>query len=301
MKVGIIGLGNIAEKAYLPITCNDENITPVFCTRNGKKLEQLAKRYRVSEFTKNLDELMTKNIEAAFVHAATSAHYKIVKKLLENGIHVYVDKPLSYSLNESEELTKIANENKKILFVGFNRRHAPMYKEIYNQAKPEIIIMQKNRVNTPGDLREFVLDDFIHVIDTVRYLSKTAIEDLSVNFIKSGNQFSTIAVQMFGKNFSAYALMNRDNGLTEEKLEVMQSGKKWSANDLNSISFFENDNIKISNFNDWDSTLYRRGFNGIINEFINLVKSGFLKSNAEDALITHNLCERIIEKINIAL
>lgn len=49
MKIGIIGLGDIAQKAYLPVITQLPNIELVFCTRNANALESLAKQYRISE------------------------------------------------------------------------------------------------------------------------------------------------------------------------------------------------------------------------------------------------------------
>ncbi|MDF5607525.1 NAD(P)-binding domain-containing protein, partial [Vibrio parahaemolyticus] len=49
MKIGIIGLGDIAQKAYLPVITQLPNIELVFCTRNPNTLESLAKQYRISE------------------------------------------------------------------------------------------------------------------------------------------------------------------------------------------------------------------------------------------------------------
>ena len=51
--------------------------------------------------------------------------------------------------------------------VGFNRRHAPMIKDLKRLGKADIIIIEKNRVNHPGKPRIFVYDDYNNV--TVDY------------------------------------------------------------------------------------------------------------------------------------
>lgn len=48
MKIGIIGLGDIAQKAYLPVITQHSDVELVFCTRNSEVLNQLARRYRGS-------------------------------------------------------------------------------------------------------------------------------------------------------------------------------------------------------------------------------------------------------------
>ncbi|WP_243145997.1 hypothetical protein [Clostridium chromiireducens] len=47
MKIGIIGLGDIAKKAYLPVLSEKEGIELVLCTRNTDTLNRLSKKYRI--------------------------------------------------------------------------------------------------------------------------------------------------------------------------------------------------------------------------------------------------------------
>ena len=82
----------------------------------------------------------------------------------------YVDKPLAYELADSERLVRLAEQRGTSLAVGFNRRYAPGYAQCLEHPR-ELILMQKNRVGLPEDPRTLVLDDFIHVVDTLRFLA----------------------------------------------------------------------------------------------------------------------------------
>ena len=104
MRVGIIGIGNICKKAYLPAITAMEDLELVLCTRNENTREEISKKYRINEAVSTVDELIKKKIDCAFVHSSTETHFSLCKTLLENGIHVYVDKPLSYNLEECIEL-----------------------------------------------------------------------------------------------------------------------------------------------------------------------------------------------------
>ena len=44
MRIAMIGLGDIAQKAYLPLLASDERVTPLLCTRNPSVLEKLARQ-----------------------------------------------------------------------------------------------------------------------------------------------------------------------------------------------------------------------------------------------------------------
>src|SRR5687767_6353921 len=127
MRIAIIGLGNIAQKAYLPLITARNDIELVFCSRNQNILNQLTRMYRVTESVSAIDDLFDKSLDAAFVHTATESHVEIAAKLLQNGAHVYVDKPIATSYAQSQKLVEIAEDSGRILMVGFNRRFAPMY------------------------------------------------------------------------------------------------------------------------------------------------------------------------------
>ncbi|WP_460292660.1 Gfo/Idh/MocA family protein [Clostridium tertium] len=299
MRIGIIGLGNICEKAYLPVITAIEGIEIVFCTRNKERLNSLSKKYRINEAVSTVDELINMNIDAAFVHTATESHIEIIEKLLNNNIHVYVDKPISYSYEDSIRVSNLAKEVNKILMVGFNRRFAPMYSNLKNYGTPSVIKLEKNRVNSPKDPVVFVLDDFIHVIDTLRFLMDEEIESINVNGLKRDGLIYNVVVTMTSKNTTCIAMMNRDSGANEEELEYTSSGKKVIVRNLMDSKVLINNVEENKSFKDWDTILYRRGFENIINEFINSVKLGVQASpTIEDALKTHKICDEILKKIN---
>lgn len=298
MRIAIIGLGNICTKAYLPYITSKEDIELVFCTRNKEKLDKLAKKYRINEAYSNVDELLDKEIDAAFVHSSTESHFSIIEKLLKAGINVYVDKPISYSYEESVRAYNLAKEKNKILMVGFNRRFAPMYKNLIEQDIPTTIKVEKNRVFSPKEAKIIILDDFIHVLDTTRFLLRDKIEDFELNFLMKDNLLYNIVVTLKTNNSTAIAMMNRDSGYNEENVEYISSGTKVIVENLMTSKIYKNNKKEIKEFNDWDRILYRRGFEPIIDEFINSVKENREPSiSLEDALETHRLCEAILDRI----
>lgn len=299
MKIGIIGLGNICEKAYLPVITAKEEVELVFCTRNKEKLDSLSKKYRINESVSSVDDLINMNIDAAFVHTATESHVEIIEKLLNNNIHVYVDKPISYNYEESLRICKLAKDVNKILMVGFNRRFAPMYSDLKNYGTPSVIKLEKNRVNSPKSPEVFVLDDFIHVIDTLRFLMDDDIENIIVNGLKKNELIYNLVVTMTNKNTTCIAMMNRDGGANEEELEYTSCGKKVIVRNLMNSKILINNMEENKTFKDWDSILYRRGFESIINEFINGVRLGIQPNpTIEDAIKTHKICDEILNEID---
>ncbi|SFE96902.1 virulence factor [Bacillus sp. OV194] len=169
MKIGIIGLDDIAAKAYLPVLSEKEGIELVLCTRNTETLNRLSEKYRIQEKVPTVDELITKGIDAAFVSTATEAHFEIAEKLLKSGIHTYIDKPISMSLQETENIVKLAKESGSIAMAGFNRRFIPKVNELIEHGKASLILMQKNRYSSPDFIRRSVVEDFIHVVEVRQF------------------------------------------------------------------------------------------------------------------------------------
>ncbi len=297
MKIGIIGLGDIAQKAYLPLITQWTGIEPYFSTRNDQVLERLGNKYRVDKLFTSTEELLEENIDAAFVHAATDAHYEIVKELLENNIHTYVDKPITFHLDKTKELINLAKKKNLVLMTGFNRRYIPTYSSLKDIAGPRIITMQKNRKLWKSSVRDVVLVDYIHVIDTIRYLlgsEKPEIVDVD-KYVEDGSLLRVMVTLRDGAS-TAVGIMNRDNAVTEEFVEVMGFKEKRKVKEVTEVIKYQNDGENVSFVPGWNKMGYNRGFVDIIDRFLELVRSGEPDLEELEAdLETHRLCEEIIK------
>ena len=232
LKIGVIGLGDIAQKAYLPVLSKKEIEVHLF-TRDQVKLRDIGAKYRFNNLHASLDSMISAGIQAAFVHTATVSHEDIVTRLLDSNIHVFVDKPITYHFDSTERLLTLARKKDLILEVGFNRRYAPAIQNLRLLRNASMIIMQKNRKSLPGNVRTFIFDDFIHVVDTLLYLLPRPIEQLIVNGKKKDNLLYHVVVQfIFAEGRTAIGIMNRDSGTNEEKVEVFTPEEKQSYTTL---------------------------------------------------------------------
>jgi virulence factor len=298
LKIGIIGLGDIAQKAYLPVFGEKNDIEFHLFTRDLSKLESLSKKYRFPHIHLSLDEVIESGIKGAFVHSATESHYEIVKKLLGVGIHVYVDKPIAYEYKQAKELTELAEEKGLILMTGFNRRYAPVYKQLAELKEPNMVIMQKNRRALPGEIRNFIFDDFIHVVDTLRFLFPYPIKKVNVTSKKNGAFLLQVVIQFVADEGVAIGIMNRDSGVVEEKVEVFHSTEKRVALNVSELFIQENRSETRQVGSDWEPTLHKRGFEQIVFDFLQAVNNhSSTIIPAIDSLKTHEICEEIVNEI----
>ncbi|MER5743087.1 Gfo/Idh/MocA family oxidoreductase [Streptomyces sp. NPDC002225] len=293
MKVGCIGLGDIARKAYLPVLTSLPGIELHLQTRTPATLAAVAEAHRIpaAQCHADLDALIAQGLDAAFVHAPTTAHPQIVARLLEAGVATYVDKPLAYEIADSRRLVALAEERGTSLAVGFNRRLAPGYAECAEHPR-ELILMQKNRVGMAEDPRTMVLDDFIHVVDTLRFLAPGPVEDTVVRARVRDGLMHQVVLQLSGDGFTAIGMMNRRGGSTEERLEVSGQDAKREVVDLARI--IDHHGVpSVRRRGDWVPVARQRGIEQCVLSFLDAVRAGRVL-HAGDALLTHELCERVL-------
>lgn len=294
MKVGCIGLGDIAQKAYLPVLTTLPGTELHLQTRTPATLARVGEAHHVPRERRHadLDSLLAQGLDAAFVHAPTSAHAEIVTRLLEAGVPTFVDKPLAYELADSERLVTLAEERGTSLAVGFNRRFAPAYAQCLEHPR-DLILMQKNRVGLPEDARTLVLDDFIHVVDTLRFLLPGLVEHTDVRTRTREGLTHHVVLQLSGDGFTAIGMMNRMNGSTEETLEVSGQDTKRAVHHLAEIVDHKGQ-PSVRRRGDWVPVARQRGIEQCVLTFLDAVRAGKTLS-ARDALATHELCERVVQ------
>ncbi|MFS0820366.1 Gfo/Idh/MocA family protein [Bacillus sp. 1P02SD] len=298
MKIGVIGLGDIAQKAYLPVYSGLKEIEFHFYTRNQEKLRTIATQYRFEHIHSDLESLVDSGITGAFVHSSTSSHEEIVEWLLHRGINVFVDKPITDNYEGAKRLVELAEDRGLILMAGFNRRFAPSYVSLREVAQPNMVVIQKNRNNLPGEPRTFIFDDYIHVVDTMRYLFPHPIKDIIVNGRMENGALYHVVIQFISQAGTAIGIMNRDNGTTEEMAQVMGPLEKRTVTNVSNLVIskgMENSEVRSS---DWEPTLVKRGFEQMVKDFIQAVRTNSEPSiSAWDALETHEICEEILSKL----
>ena len=290
----MVGLGDIARKAYLPVLAGLEGIDLHLVTRDAAVGEELAARYRTASCSRDLDTLLGLGLDAAFVHAATDAHEELVARLLGSGVHVYVDKPLAPRLDACERLVRLAEAEGRSLMVGFNRRFAPAYAELATRPR-DIIVMEKNRRNLPGDPARVIFDDFIHVVDTLRALVPGPVVETASDARLAGGELHHVALTLRGDGFTAFGIMNRMSGADEESLEVIGGGSKRRVENMAETIDYDGSS-HVTRRKDWVSTTQVRGFDQICAYFLDAVRTG-RRLCAQDALATHALCEDILRDI----
>jgi virulence factor len=162
-----------------------------------------------------------------------------------------------------------------------------------------MIVMQKNRHALPGEVRTFVFDDFIHVVDTLLFLFPHPIEKMLVNGRKKDGLLYHLVVQFIAADgTTAIGIMNRDSGTVEERLEVSGPEEKRVIVNLTEATAHHDRKKTRLVRNDWEPMLKARGFEQVVDHFLGSLESGpSNEATLVDFLATHQVCEQIVEAL----
>ena len=122
VRVGLIGFGMAAKAFHAPVIRGvaGMELTAVL-QRQGDEAKQKYPKVRV---VRTLDEMLSDaTIDLCVIATSNDSHYSLAKTCLEAGRHVVVDKPLTPTLAEAEDLVRLARERGRLLTVYQDRRY----------------------------------------------------------------------------------------------------------------------------------------------------------------------------------
>jgi predicted dehydrogenase len=117
IRIGVIGYGYWGPNIVRNFDAHESSEVVFVCDKNPKAQDRLRKAHPLLSFTTNEDAILkSPNIDVVAVVTPVWAHYELAKKALENGKHVFVEKPFTCSVAQAEELIELADrKNLKIM------------------------------------------------------------------------------------------------------------------------------------------------------------------------------------------
>jgi len=273
IKVGIVGLGGIAQKVYLPILANEKEWSLIGAySPTRSKCEAICQANRITPY-ESLTALAGE-IDAAFVHTSTPTHYEVVASLLKEGVNVYVDKPLAATVEEAERLVELSEKTGRKLMVGFNRRFAPFYQQAQALAGDTAawVRMEKHRMHgiLPDHYAHTLLDDYIHLVDLARWIGGGEVR-LAGGHIATGEKTELLHTKHAYQSSTGLYLetgMHRSAGTGRECVEWVCHDRVIRVIDLEQMEVEEEGRTTIHRPGSWDTILKRRGFIDAVDHFI---------------------------------
>ncbi|MFS2224030.1 Gfo/Idh/MocA family protein [Pantoea sp. B65] len=297
LRVGVVGLGGIAQKAWLPVVSKTEGwlLAGAF-SPNQQKAQLICDSYRMPCFP-SLQQLAAE-CDAVFVHSSTATHFAIVGELLRAGVDVCVDKPLAETLRQAEQLVELAHKSGRKLMVGFNRRFAPRYLQLKaSLVDTASIRMDKHRSDSvgPHDLRFTLLDDYLHVVDTALWLGGGAgtLRHGSIQTNDAGEMLYAEHHFTLGST-QITTSMHRRAGSQREAVTAVCDGSVYQINDMRDWQQETDGKMLSDPIPGWQTTLEQRGFDGAARHFIACAQNQTApQTSGEQALLAQRLVEKM--------
>ncbi len=138
LKVGIIGLGEIAQIIHLPIldSMKDKYEIAAFCDISNNLLKVMGEKYKVERlFTDPKDLNAQKDLDVVFILNSNEYHAECTIDALKNKKYVLLEKPLCYTLAEADDIIKARDESGVQVMVAYMRRFAPAFTQAVEEVK----------------------------------------------------------------------------------------------------------------------------------------------------------------------
>jgi len=297
LRVGIVGLGSIAQKAWLPVvTHTDGWIISGAYSPNQQKARQVCDAYRIP-LLGSLNDLAAVS-DAVFVHSSTASHFGIVDMLLRAGVDVCVDKPLAATYEEAEQLVELAEQLGRKLMVGFNRRFAPRYRQLRTALRqPASLRMDKHRSDSvgPQDALFTLLDDYLHVVDTALWLSGGESQRQS-GVLQTNPQGQLLYAEHHFSvdDMQVTTSMHRRAGSQTETVQVVDTGVVFRVSEMRDWQQESGGKVVTESVPGWQGTLEQRGFAGAAHHFIRCIENQTIPDiSGEQALVAQRLVEKL--------
>jgi len=118
VRVGVIGYGYWGPNIVRNFQQTDGSLVAAICDKSDKSLRRAQQAYPGVRVTAEADDLLTAvDIDAIAVVTPVWTHFELAKKALENGKHVFVEKPFTSTVAQAEELIELAERKKLRIMV----------------------------------------------------------------------------------------------------------------------------------------------------------------------------------------
>lgn len=175
VKIGVAGAGSMGKHhARVLSTLPSAHLTAIY-DLDQARAQEMATQYGAQPF-QDLNAFAAA-VDAAVVAVPTVAHRKVAGQLLEQGKHVLVEKPLTESLLEAQELVGLAESKNVVLQVGHIERFNPVMNQLEARIKTPRFIEATRLSQFPNRSMDIgvVLDLMIHDIEIILHLVRSPV------------------------------------------------------------------------------------------------------------------------------
>ena len=228
IKIAVIGVGGWGKNHVRVL--HNMGVLEAVCDLSADRAKEIAKKYD-TKFYSSIKDLFSneRGLNACLVCTPTKSHLSVVREAVQNGCHVFVEKPLSFSSKECEEMTGLSKKAKVILTCGYVERFNPavqdLKKIIQKQTYGDLLMMEFHRENRmPLHIKDVgvIYDTSVHDIDTAMFLFGKGAKMVFARAGKKFHLFEDFATIMLGFEDQKVAII-ASNWVTPKKVRTFSA------------------------------------------------------------------------------
>jgi UDP-N-acetylglucosamine 3-dehydrogenase len=228
VRIAVIGVGGWGKNHARVL--HDLGALAAVCDVSDARAKEVARTYE-SNYYLSLSDLFTneRDLDACLVCTPTKTHLDVAKRVINNGCHVFVEKPLSFSSVECEEMVQEAKRNNIILTCGYVERFNPAVQDvkkiIQEKSYGDLIMMEFHRENRmPLHIKDvgIIYDTSVHDIDTAMFLFDKRPKMVFARAGKKFHSYEDFATIMIGFDEQKVAII-ASNWITPQKVRTFSA------------------------------------------------------------------------------
>jgi UDP-N-acetylglucosamine 3-dehydrogenase len=174
-RIGVVGTGGWGKNHVRVL--NELQCLAAICDMNGERADSFSKSFHVTGYTSLEAMLQKEKLDGVTICTPASTHFDMATRALAAGVHAFVEKPMTTTVNDGNRLIEAAKKANRSLTVGFIERFNPpitALKQMIGDGKlGEPILLEFHRENRRGaNISDvgIVKDASVHDIDTACWL-----------------------------------------------------------------------------------------------------------------------------------
>lgn len=310
VRVAMIGAGGMANSVHYPSLASFDDVEIAgISDLDENRLNSTADKYNVEKrytnYRKMVEEIAP---DAVYVIGQPHIMYDIWIWCLDQGLNLYIEKPMGLSIHQAKSMALLAEKKGCITQVSFQRRTCPMVVKLHEECLKRGPIVHavcrfyKCAIGWNYGARDHMMDDSVHAIDTLRWMCGGEVVNVEsvvkrvlvpdINFIMAFLNFDNGALGILMNSWSSgrriFDIEMHAPGICAEA-EHEGKGYLYADGDTKGIEF---DTKEVAGS---DQNFVYGGFQAKNREFIDCIKSKKLPaSNFSDALKTMEVAEVIL-------
>jgi len=226
-KIAVIGVGGWGKNHARVL--KELGCLAVICDVDAARAKEIAAKHGAQAYS-SIEEMLDKeHLDGCLVCTPTKTHATVAKKVMEHGVNTFVEKPMSFSSKECEEMMHVAEKKKVILTSGYVERFNPAVSDarklIEGGMYGDPMMIEFHRENRmPLHIKDVgvIYDTSVHDIDAAMFLFGSRPNVVFARAGKRFHSFEDFATIMLGFEGQKVAII-ASNWLTPKKVRTFSA------------------------------------------------------------------------------